>query len=94
MGISKGRANPLNVLSMRRLNRIPPNFTKIQLKNFFEVKELDNWIYLNLDSRYCVRKTAIVDDNKLTTAVEVGIEDAKEVSMLTLACPLLHKIRK
>jgi hypothetical protein len=94
MGISKGRANPLNVLSMRRLNRIPPNFTKIQLKNFFEVKELDNWIYLNLDSRYCVRKTSIVDDNKLTTAVEVGIEDAKEVSMLTLACPLLHKIRK
>jgi hypothetical protein len=94
MGISKGRANPLNVLSMRRLNRIPPNFTKIQLKNFFEMKELDNWIYLNLDSRYCVRKASIVDDNKLTTAVEVGIEDAKEVSMLTLACPLLHKIRK
>jgi hypothetical protein len=94
MGISKGRANPLNVLSMRRLNRIPPNFTKIQLRDFFETKELDSWIYLNLDSRYCVRKTAIVVDNKLTTAVEVGIEDAKEVSMLTLACPLLHKIRK
>lgn len=91
MGLAKGKINPLNLLSMRRLNRIPPNFTKIQLKNFFDVKELDKWIYLNLDSRYCIRKTTIVDDNKLTTAIEVGVEDGKELTMLTLACPLLYK---
>jgi hypothetical protein len=91
MGLLKGKINPLNLLSMRRLNRIPPNFTKIQLKNFFDVKELDKWIYLNLDSRYCIRKTTIVSDNKLTTAIEVGVEDGKELTMLTLACPLLHK---
>ena len=91
MALVRGRANPLNVLSMRRLKRIPPNFSKIQLKGFFDIKELDKWIYINLDSRYCIRKTTIVDENKLTTAIEVGFEDAKELTMLTLACPLLHK---
>ena len=91
MAISKGRANPLNVLSMRRLDRIPPNFSKLQIKKMLDIRELDKWIYLNLDSRYCVRKCTIVDDNKLTTAIEIGVEDAKELSMLSLACPLLHK---
>ncbi len=91
MAISKGKVNPLNVLSMRRLNRIPPNFSKIVIKKFIDIKELDKWIYLNLDSRYCVRKCTIVNDNKLSTAIEIGIEDAKELSMLSLACPILHK---
>ncbi len=91
MAISKGRVNPLNVLSMRRLNRIPPNFSKLIIKKFIDIKELDKWIYLNLDSRYCVRKCTIVNDNKLSTAIEIGIEDAKELSMLSLACPILHK---
>jgi hypothetical protein len=92
MGLNKGKANPLNILSMRRLNRIPPNFTKLLIKNFVDTKELDKWIYLNLDSRYCIKKTTVVDDNKLTTAIEVGIEDGKELTMFSLACPLLHKI--
>ena len=92
MGLNKGKANPLNILSMRRLNRIPPNFTKLLIKNCVDTKELDKWIYLNLDSRYCIKKTTVVDDNKLTTAIEVGIEDGKELTMLSLACPLLHKI--
>jgi hypothetical protein len=91
MGISKGKVNPLNVLNVRRLNRIPPNFAKIHLKDFFDIQKLDSWIYLNLDSRYCVRKTSVISDNKLITVVEVGVEEARELSMLTLACPLLDK---
>lgn len=91
MGLNKGRANPLNAVGMRRLKRIPPNFKRLLIKSFIDTKELDKWIYLNLDSRYCIKKTAIVDDNKLTTAIEVGIEDGKELTMLSLACPLLHK---
>lgn len=90
MGIYKNDVNPLNVLGMRRLNRIPPNFTKFQIKNFIDMKELDRWIYLNLNSRYCVKKSTAVVDNKLTTIIEVGIEDPKEVSMMTLACPHLN----
>ena len=89
MGIYKNDVNPLNVLGMRRLKRIPPNFTKFQVKSFVDMRELDRWIYLNLNSRYCVKKSTAVVDNKLTTIIEVGIEDAKEVSMMSLACPYL-----
>ena len=89
MGIYKNDVNPLNVLGMRRLNRIPPNFTKFQIKTFVDMRELDRWIYLNLNSRYRVKKSTAVVDNKLTTIIEVGIEDAKEVSMMSLACPYL-----
>jgi hypothetical protein len=90
MGIYKNDVNPLNVLGMRRLNRIPPNFTKFQIKTFVDIRELDRWIYLNLNSRYCVKKSTAVVDNKLTTIIEVGIEDPKEISMMTLACPHLN----
>jgi hypothetical protein len=90
VGIYKNDVNPLNVLGMRRLNRIPPNFTKFQIKTFVDIRELDKWIYLNLNSRYCVKKSTAVVDNKLTTIIEVGIEDPKEISMMTLACPHLN----
>jgi hypothetical protein len=90
MGIYKNDVNPLNVLGMRRLTQIPPNFTKFQIKNFVDMRELDRWIYLNLNSRYCVKKSTAVVENKLTTIIEVGIEDPKEVSMMTLACPHLN----
>ena len=90
MGIYKNDVNPLNVLGMRRLNRILPNFTKFQIKTFVDIRELDRWIYLNLNSRYCVKKSTAVVDNKLTTIIEVGIEDPKEISMMTLACPHLN----
>jgi len=90
MGIYKNDVNPLNVLGMRRLTQIPPNFTKFQIKNFVDMRELDRWIYLNLNSRYCVKKSTAIIKNKLTTIIEVGIEDPKEVSMMTLACPHLN----
>jgi hypothetical protein len=89
MGLYKGSVNPLNVLEIRRLKRMPPNFSKIHLKNFYDTKSLEHWIYLNLNSRFCIKKSTSVDNNKLITVIEVGIEDAKELSMLTLACPLL-----
>jgi hypothetical protein len=90
MGIYKNDVNPLNVLGMRRLSHIPPNFTKFQVKKFVDIRELDRWIYLNLNSRYCVKKSTAVVENKLTTIIEVGIEDPKEISMMSLACPYLN----
>ena len=90
MGIYKNDVNPLNVLGMRRLNRIPPNFTKFQIKKFIDIRELDRWIYLNLNSRYCVKKSTAVVENKLTTIIEGGREDPKEVSMMSWACPYLN----
>ena len=93
MSLSKGRVNALNVLNMRKLDLIPPNFAKIKIKDYTRIKEIDNWIYTNLDSRYCIRKIQTVDpnNNKLITVYEIGVEEPKELSMLSLACPYLHK---
>lgn len=95
MALVKGSINPLNILNMRKLDRIPPNFAKLTIKIDFNtrVKELDNWIYTNLDSRYCIQKVQTVDtnSNKLVSVYEIGIEDPKELTFLSLSCPHLYK---
>lgn len=93
MGLYKGRVNPLNILSLRKLNRIPPTFSKIYLKDFFNSRDLDRWIYLNLDGRYCLKDVSIIDNNRIVSVVAVGLENAAEMTMLTLACPHLHSAK-
>lgn len=95
MSLVKGSINPLNILNMRKLDRIPPNFAKIVIKVNFNtaIKDLDQWIYTNLDSRYCIQKIHIVENNtnKLVSAYEIGVEDPKELTLLSLSCPHLYK---
>ena len=91
MALLRGRINPLNVLGLRRLSHIPPHFAKITVKNVDKIDVIDNWIYKRLDSRYCIRKTYILGhDKKLTESIEIGVEDPKELSILSLGCPYLH----
>jgi hypothetical protein len=92
MALVKGRANPLNLLALRKVYRLPPNFTKIKLTNLENIKLTELWIYQNLDGRYSfIKTTGIGNDNKLTTVYEVGFEDARELTMFTLGCPYLHR---
>lgn len=93
MALTKGRVNPLNVLDLRKLDRIPPNFAKLTIKDSSKIREIDNWIYTNLDSRYCIRKMQTVETstNKLVLVYEIGIEDPRELTMLSLGCPFLHR---
>jgi len=76
MGLYKGKINPLNILSIRKINRIPPNFSKIYLKDFTHWRDLDNWIYLNLDGRYCIKPSTIVDNNRIVSVIAVGLENS------------------
>jgi hypothetical protein len=92
MALTRGRANALNLLGMRKLNRMPPNFSKMILRDQVNTKLIDLWIYQNLDQRYCLRKTTGIDDqNKMVTRYEVGFEEPKELTMFSLGCPHLHK---
>ena len=53
---------------------------------------LDHWINYNLNSRYAIKKTYSLDHNKkMVEVLEIGIEDPKEITMLTLGCPYIHK---
>lgn len=91
MSLNRDEVNPLSVLGIRKLSFIPDHFTKINAP-LTDIKILDQWINYHLNSRYAIRKTLALDYNKkLVEMIEVGLEDPKEITMLTLGCPYLHK---
>lgn len=91
MALIRGNVNPLNVLGLRRLTHIPPHFAKMTTSKVDKFDIIENWIYTRLDSRFCMKKINKVDDDKkIVEVIEIGVEDPKELSMLSLGCPYLH----
>ena len=91
MSLNRGEVNPLSVLGLRKLNFIPDHFAKITVNKTIDTKLIDNWINYNLNSRYAVTKNLSIDQNKkMIEVLEIGFEDPKEITMLTLGCPYLH----
>jgi len=92
MSLAKGKVNPLNVVEQRRLSYIPVHFGIMSIESAHYIKLIDQWIYYNLNSRYCVRvKQGLNAQRKIVDVCEIGIEDHKELTMFSLACPHLHK---
>lgn len=91
MSLNRGSVNPLSVLGLRKLSFIPKHFTKFVIRSLHgDSRNIDSWINANLNSRYAIRKTFVVDDtNKIVEGLEIGIEDPVEISILTLSCPYL-----
>jgi hypothetical protein len=90
MALYKGRVNPLNVVGQRKLSHIPPHFSTMKIANVVNQDKIDQWIYNNLNSRYCVRITQSLNEHrKIIDICEIGIEDSSEITMLGLACPFL-----
>ena len=79
---------------MRRLDFIPKHFGTIVLKiPPTNIKMLDQWISHNLNSRYAIKTTFALDENKkLVEAKIVGMEDPKELTMFSLGCPYIHHL--
>lgn len=91
MALVRGKVNPLNVLGLRRLAHIPPHFAKMTTSKIDQFGTIEHWIYTKLDSRFCLRKAYKVnEENKIVEIIEIGVEDPKELSMLSLGCPHLH----
>jgi hypothetical protein len=79
------------VLGLRKLSHIPPHFAKMTSRNVDKIDVIDIWIYTRLDSRYCVKKSYILDqDKKMVEVVEIGIEEPRELSMFSLGCSHLQ----
>lgn len=94
MALSRGKINPLNTLDQRCLKFIPEHFNKISVNRSADIKLIEQWINYNLNSRYAIKRTYIVDQtNKLLEIYEIGIEDPKEITLLTLGCPYIHTTR-
>ena len=91
MALSRGELNPLSALGVRKLDFIPKHFARIQTSTDIDIRLLDHWINYNLNSRYAIKRTLSVDqNNKMINVTEIGIEDPREITMLSLACPYLH----
>lgn len=92
MSLNRGTVNPLNVLGFRKLSFIPEHFSKLTVKHKIDTKFLEHWIEYNLNSRYAVQtKYALDDARKMTPVLIIGIEDPKELLVLSLGCTILHK---
>jgi hypothetical protein len=93
MSLNTKTLNPLSVLGVRRLPFIPKHFAKLTVKNKnLDIKILDHWINYHLNSRYAIKKSLVLDDQmKIIEAIDIGMEDPKEITLLSLGCSLLHK---
>lgn len=92
MALNRGTVNALNVLGFRKLSFIPEHFAKISIDHKFDTKAVEQWIEYNLNSRYAVQVVHGLDSNrKIISITEIGMEDPKELTMLSLGCNHLHK---
>ena len=91
MALKRGDINPLNVVDSRRLSFIPDHFARMTISASTQAL-IDAWVYQNLDSRYAIVKNLKIDsNNKLVEIQEIGVEDPKELTMLSLSCPYLDR---
>ena len=91
MSLSRGEINPLGVLGLRKLTFIPEHFATLSVDRSMDAKLLEHWISYNLNSRYAIKKSLTVgQNNKMVEILEIGIEDPRELTMLSLGCPHLH----
>jgi hypothetical protein len=93
MALARNKVNALNVLGLRKLKYVPPNFAKtaVPMEYIHKIRDIEKWIYSNLDSRYCIRNVqAVNESNKLVMMTEICFEDPKELTYFSLSCPYLH----
>jgi hypothetical protein len=92
MSLNRGTINPLGILGMRQIEFIPDHFSKLTVKQT-DIKLLNQWIAYNLNSRYAIKKTSVIDskNSRFVESLEIGMEDPSEITMLILGCPYLNK---
>ena len=92
MSLNRGTVNALNVLGFRKLSFIPEHFARLSIDHRIDVKSVEHWIEYNLNSRYSICSNYGLDHaRKIIEITEIGLEDAKELTMLSLGCQLIHK---
>jgi hypothetical protein len=84
--------NTLDVLKQRKLEFIPPHFSKISITEYEFFEGVEEWIKIKLKGRYCLGKRPIINkDGYLKSTYLVGFENQKELTYFMLACPYLRR---
>jgi hypothetical protein len=85
VALKYGKPNPLNLLELRRV-RFPARHFHYTLVNTNRSIGVNDWIYQNLNGRYYVGQTIILDStNTISYATKIGFEEEKELSFFLLS---------
>ncbi len=93
MNIRNGKINPLNALDIRRVYFPAHHFHYVKLEKFHPtfLRNLEEWIYNNLNGRYYIDCSLSLIDNNITYITKIGFEIEKEISFFKIACPLINR---
>lgn len=84
--------NPLEVLDIRKVNRIPLHFSRIKLSHLSDVSNIEKWIHSKCRGRYSIASMPGKDDSgKIKNFTFIGFEDEKEITYFMLACPYFRR---
>lgn len=91
MALKNGKVNALNALGLRNSSFPAHHFHYTHILKYTPVlhKNLDTWIYNNLNSRYYIGQAVDIIDNTIIFVTKIGFEQEKELSFFKLACPHL-----
>ena len=93
MALKNGKPNPLNYFNLRRVEFAAPHFKYTTIDKYSPIllKNIDNWIKHNLNSRYYIGQGISLDNtNTFIYTTRIGFESEKELSFFTIACPFLQ----
>lgn len=91
MALKNGKVNPLNALGQRQCSFPAYHFFYTNIPQYTPtlLRNIDTWIYQNLNSRYYVGQQLDIVDKSIVYVTRIGFEHEKELSFFRLACPYL-----
>jgi hypothetical protein len=91
--LKHGEANPLNIFGLRQLTHCPPHFERVQFDLRTNEKNLTDWIYENLESRFYIGQIDVTQPNNRPTFRQtiVAFENASEASYFSMFLPQINK---
>ena len=90
--LKHNEVNPLNVHQIRRMEVLPPHFTKVQFSLGTQESNITNWIWENLEGRfylgdwYTEKPTGGTDVNKIA-----AFEHSGEASLFALILDTINR---
>lgn len=83
--LKHGEPNPLNVHGLRQLSHCPPHFVEIIFELRTSTKQITDWIYENLESRFFIGDVYYqTQGGSVAMSTQVAFENPGEASMFAL----------
>jgi hypothetical protein len=84
--------NPLAVFGLRRVDHLPPHFTRVLFDTYVSEKTFTDWIYANLTGRFYYGEWYSEGPSGRNTATKcVAFESPGEATMFSLILDTINK---